>query len=159
MVLSGSEQEIEIVRAWHNLKRAEMNLIRRRWELPRGEFMMLHQINLCNNEQKTACAGEPGVRASHIGEVMEISRPAVSQMLKALERKGLIERTTAPNDRRMVSVRLTRQGRELLDRAWSDYTDMIRRVCVEMGQDGTQQLIESFNRLYQVSEKIKKDMD
>ena len=80
-------------------------------------------------------------------------------MLKALERKGLIERTTAPNDRRMVSVRLTRQGRELLDRAWSDYTDMIRRVCVEMGQEGTQRLIDSFNRLYQVSEKIKKDMD
>ena len=76
-MLSGSEQEIEIVRAWHNLKRAEMNLIRRRWELPRGEFMMLHQINLCNSGQKTACAGEPGVRASHIGEVMEISRPAV----------------------------------------------------------------------------------
>ncbi len=52
----------------------------------------------------------PSALTSYLG----VTKGTVSQTLQALERKGLIEKTTASQDRRAVALTLTVEGEELL---------------------------------------------
>ena len=72
-----------------------------------GEFFTLGMIE----RYKDSSTG--GVEASLIREVSQMSGPAVSQMLKALEKKDYIKRVMVEEDRRKVLVCLTQQGKEI----------------------------------------------
>jgi DNA-binding MarR family transcriptional regulator len=52
---------------------------------------------------------------SHLGEYMDISAPAASQLVDRLVQHGLVERTEDPNDRRAKQLALTPKGRELIE--------------------------------------------
>lgn len=53
---------------------------------------------------------------SHVADFLTATRGTVSQTLKALARKGLIEETRSQTDRRSISYTPTRQGQNLLKR-------------------------------------------
>ena len=53
-----------------------------------------------------------------IARLAGISRAAVSSVLNTLERDGLVERARDQTDRRLVTVRLTREGRRRLQTAY-----------------------------------------
>jgi DNA-binding MarR family transcriptional regulator len=61
---------------------------------------------------------------SELAQAKNISRPAISQGVDMLVNKGLVTRTTHPDDRRYVELALTQEGNALLDavfqntRAW-----------------------------------------
>ena len=52
-------------------------------------------------------------------------------LIDTLERDGFVKREHAPDDRRMMLVRLTARGRSFLDRVLPDY---FRRITALMGQ-------------------------
>ena len=54
------------------------------------------------------------VTAYHLG----LSLPGMSRLIDALVRKGLVNRTACPNDRRHIRLELTPKGRAALDLAW-----------------------------------------
>lgn len=54
---------------------------------------------------------------SDIGARMEISSAAASQLVEKLVQAGLLERAEHPNDRRAKQLRLSAQGRELVEAA------------------------------------------
>lgn len=56
-----------------------------------------------------------GMSISELAAAKHISRPAISQAVDALVKKGLLTRTQRPNDRRFVELTLTGQGNALLD--------------------------------------------
>jgi DNA-binding MarR family transcriptional regulator len=72
---------------------------------------------------------------SDIGERMDISAPAASQMVDRLVQHGLVERTEDPNDRRARQLTLTPKGRELIEAGltarthWVD--DLVRSLAPE----------------------------
>lgn len=51
---------------------------------------------------------------TEIREYLAVSKPAVSQMLSALEKRGLLEKEPAPENRRSLIVRLTSSGEGVL---------------------------------------------
>ncbi len=53
---------------------------------------------------------------SQVAEFMATTRGTVTQTLKALARKGLIEEVRSQTDQRWISYSVTRQGTEILDR-------------------------------------------
>jgi DNA-binding MarR family transcriptional regulator len=57
---------------------------------------------------------------SELAEAKNISRPAISQGVDLLVNKGLITRTTNPQDRRYIQLELTPAGNELLDTVFQD---------------------------------------
>ena len=58
--------------------------------------------------------GENGLdNISELSERLNITKGAVSQYLKKLEKKGFIERVQESEDKRQYSVRLTEKGKEL----------------------------------------------
>ncbi|HLU28923.1 MAG TPA: MarR family transcriptional regulator [Glycomyces sp.] len=59
-------------------------------------------------------AGE-SLAISQIAEAIDVDRPRASRLTGELLADGLIERDTDPGDSRYVLIRLTAQGRELVD--------------------------------------------
>ena len=59
-------------------------------------------------------AGPDGLPTLTIGERMIEHTPGVTRLVDRLERKGLVERTPCPKDRRRVFCRITSKGLELL---------------------------------------------
>jgi DNA-binding MarR family transcriptional regulator len=53
--------------------------------------------------------------------------PAVSRSVDALVRMGLIDRVADPNNRRRLAMRLTQEGKDLLDRPFSTRTALVEK--------------------------------
>jgi DNA-binding MarR family transcriptional regulator len=60
-------------------------------------------------------AGPEGLPTLTIGERMVEQTPGVTRLIDRLERKGLVERTPCPKDRRRVFCQITPKGLGLLD--------------------------------------------
>ncbi|MBC3843519.1 MarR family transcriptional regulator [Streptacidiphilus sp. 4-A2] len=52
------------------------------------------------------------VAASDLGAKTLLSRSQVSRVVDSLQNRGLVERSTAPNDARSIRIALTRAGRD-----------------------------------------------
>jgi len=59
--------------------------------------------------------GSGGVRSSELAQHLRIAPRSATEVVDALEAKGLVERSPDPSDRRATLVTLTDHGRELSD--------------------------------------------
>ena len=59
-------------------------------------------------------AGPDGLPTLSIGERMIEQTPGVTRLVDRLERKGLVDRSPCPKDRRRVFCRITEKGLDLL---------------------------------------------
>lgn len=69
--------------------------------LPTAPGKILHQLQLVHPE---------GLGVKALAQAVSLSPGAVSQTVQTLVDVGLIDRSTAPNDRRAVVIRLTDEG-------------------------------------------------
>jgi len=83
--------------------------------LLKGHDLSAATYNLLRILRGAAAAGLEHGRACHeIGEHMVAQVPDVTRLVDRLEKAGLVERTRCEVDRRVVYVRITRAGLELL---------------------------------------------
>jgi DNA-binding MarR family transcriptional regulator len=59
-----------------------------------------------------AMIGGGASRASHLAGQLALAKPTVSATVDTLVERGLVERTAAPDDRRVTSLSLTGTGRD-----------------------------------------------
>jgi len=127
-------------------------------KISRGEHVMLHVIYNFMKEQSQLHeehAIPPGMKVSELSEHLKISPPSVSQMVNGLEEKNYVERVTTKNDRRVVYIRLTEQGKSILEKVTQEFMTFMDQVVSRLGTDDTTQLIHLFNRLYDVVNEIR----
>ncbi len=76
----------------------------------------------------------PGSMAE-LATAKNISRPAISQAVDVLVKKGLVTRTQSPTDRRYVELTLTEAGNSLLDTVFKEtrgwMKDRMKSLCAE----------------------------
>ena len=109
-----------------------------------GEFFTLGMIE---RHQDSATGG---VEASLIREVSQMSGPAVSQMLKALEKKSFIKRVMVQEDRRKVLVCLTQQGKEILSTSKKIFLSVVDKIYEDFGEEDTKKFIELLKRYQEI---------
>lgn len=80
-----------------------------------GDSLTLSQYALLQG-----LAERPDARVQELARSAGITAPTATRILDALERRGVVSRTRASDDRRGVTVVLTPDGRELLD-CWNDW--------------------------------------
>ncbi len=105
-------------------------------EISHSEFGLMNVIN----EYITP----DGITVSQIAEVMDITPPAVSRTLKALDEKGFIERRTNVLNRRSTIVTLTEKGEQILSSAQKNMLSMMSFVGKQMGEER----VSEFNLLF-----------
>ncbi len=145
-----SQKEM-LMQAMHRMKKAQV------WPpffpgVSRGEFFMLHKIEHLVKNKDTE---KPGAKITDLSVAAEMSKPAVSQMLNSLEEKGMIERVMTKNDRRVVYVNLTEQGKTQLEKIAKQMDSLLDEIVKELGQEDTEEFARLLNKLNHILEEIK----
>lgn len=77
---------------------------------------------------------DPDATQSDIAVRLELSEPAVTQMVARLQREGLIERTRDASDRRRWRLKVSPDGLEKADRARVAFEGVNARLEAMMGE-------------------------
>lgn len=118
--------------------------------IAKGEFMLLWHIGIPNR-----FAGD--LTVSDIQKKLGLTMPAISQMLKNLESKNLIERSVDKNDRRRVIVKVMPEGEKILEEMKNSIDQTIGEAIARMGEQQCEQLITLILKFANIMEEIGKE--
>ena len=93
--------------------------------------------------------GPDGVRPSVLAERAGMSKQALNQLLRSLERLGYLARADAPGESRARIVRLTKRGRAAYSEVLAILRDIEREWSVELGSEDFDQLKELLFRVWE----------
>lgn len=118
--------------------------LRRRTSAALGPWRLSpHQSRALGMIARHSC-GEEELRLSGLAEHLRIAPRSATEVVDALEERGLVLRSPSPSDRRAVALTLTDAGRELraeIDKARSAHADDFFAVLSEDEQDTLRQLL------------------
>jgi DNA-binding MarR family transcriptional regulator len=77
-------------------------------------------------------APDQALRMTALATSVEATLPRLSHVVARLERRGLVERTPVPSDRRASEVRLTSQGRRAVVLATPEHVATVRRLVLDV---------------------------
>ena len=100
----------------------------------------LHVIFLMGEQSESA-----RVRPGCVAQQMHVTPSAMSQVLKTLCEKGLVDRGRDGEDCRAVAVRLTEPGRVLAERVDAEFSRRARELVEYVGVDRMRAMIETMN--------------
>ncbi|MEE4189620.1 MAG: MarR family transcriptional regulator [Roseobacter sp.] len=89
----------------------------------------------------------PGLTASHVMERGAMDKVAVSRAVNKLEEKGMLSRTTNPQDRRRVALKLSRKGVNLFNAVIPGAMDYERRLLESLSLEERATLNRLLKRL------------
>ena len=95
-----------------------------------------------------------GMKTSELTKDLCITKPATSKILNLMEEKGYIERHSNKSDRRVVYVKLTKEGEMFLRDQNKKFESFTCKVVEKMGEEDTDNLIRLFGKLYNVIEEL-----
>lgn len=98
-----------------------------------------------------------GIQPSELGEILHMTRPAVTSLVNSLEEQQCVERINAEEDRRVVFVRPTAKGVSLVKRLGDELAADIGDVLTELGEEDTKELLRILDRIRTVLENRQED--
>jgi DNA-binding MarR family transcriptional regulator len=122
--------------SWEALLSAQVSVMRgfaaeRMWdEVSLAEYDVLYAL------KKAGCA----LRQSELMKQVLLSQPALSRLVERLEQRGLVQRSTDPNDRRGVLVALTDDGAAAQQRTGSRHARSVEERMRRLTPDQQRQL-------------------
>jgi DNA-binding MarR family transcriptional regulator len=84
---------------------------------------------------------------SRLADVIGASLPSVTGIVDRMEERGLVERVRVPDDRRVVLVRPTQAGLDLVDEAELVRSDLFRRALGRLSDEDLDDLTRITNHL------------
>jgi DNA-binding MarR family transcriptional regulator len=90
---------------------------------------------------------QPGLKQSDVAAALGIQRANFVVLFDGLERRGLAQRSAAPNDRRSYALYLTGEGERVLARAKELETELEGRLDARLGPGGREQLLALLGRI------------
>lgn len=131
------------------LKKA-MSIFSSECEMQINELTILQNITgKCSKE----CTGV-NLDVPDIQDKLHITKPAVSYILNALEKKEYIERQIDSKDRRKISVTATPKGMEAAEESIKKYDEAWDEIVDRFGEQDMITLIGLLNRLSDICEEI-----
>ena len=116
------------------------------------EFMFLNALNCCierSPEFNGSC-----VKASSISKYTGLPKSAVSKMLNVLEKKNFIVRSHSVNDRRVVYISISDEGKMYLMNTRKSIDNLSAVIAEELGEENTAEFIRLTEVIIDTIEKI-----
>jgi DNA-binding MarR family transcriptional regulator len=85
-------------------------------------------------------AGPAGIALSAVAERLPAGDPDVTGLLDRLEQRGMAYRAREAPDRRVVTARITKEGRRLLEELEGPVAELHRRQLGPLGERGLRDL-------------------
>lgn len=82
------------------------------------------------------------VRMTDVSRFMMVSKPAATQAVNRLVDRGYVERVDDPNDRRVVYIQPTPEGRRCFEEELEMRLSIMRRAVARIGEEKGRQLAE-----------------
>lgn len=134
------------------LKKSHMNMVLQ--ELTHVEFTTLH---VWKRGHQMKPDGE--ITVSDLAKYTGTNLPSVSRILKQLEEKGFIEREIGGEDRRAISVIVTKNGEEVLFREENRLKQYRDAVYQEMGESEILELFRLMEDFLRSSNTVVKKLE
>jgi DNA-binding MarR family transcriptional regulator len=90
-----------------------------------GRFLVMIVMNRTPNQQ---------VNPSMLAEKLGVKRATMTGLLERLEKDNFIERLADSSDRRKIGVRLTAEGRQVLEKTLPDYYRNMAKLTVSLSE-------------------------
>lgn len=90
-----------------------------------------------------------GLSQAQLSDMMLVNRANVTTLIDRMEKAGLVERSTPPEDRRFNIIRLTEKGKALLDQVEPAYVAEVQRVMAVLKEAEQDKLIENMQKIRQ----------
>lgn len=84
---------------------------------------------------------------SEIADKMSHTTAAATGLVDRLEKLGYVERTTSPNDRRKVMVKITSKGRDLVDAMRLDMIERLNNVLGELTPEEQRMWLQIYTKI------------
>ena len=95
---------------------------------------------------------------NEIGRKVLLTSGSITVAVDRLEIKGLVERRSSPDDRRAKIVHLTREGKRLITRAYSQHAEDMERLASELSPNDRSTLIRLLKKIgYKAVAELKQD--
>ena len=112
-----------------------------------GQLQPVHLQALAFLDRANRYSNTPQILAEYLGS----TKGTVSQSLLLLYRRGLIDRKTDPDDRRVVRLRISARGKQLLEtvaleRRWANVFEHVPREQVETTLHVLKQMLTSLQK-------------
>ena len=122
-----------------------------------GTDLNMTELILMNGFAGNTADPENNVALSDVRGYLSISKGAVSQMLGSLEKKGFINREIDKNNRRNLIVTLTPEGRKVLERQYSDFSDRLEKIIDQLGENYVRQMITIVERMIEIINELENE--
>jgi DNA-binding MarR family transcriptional regulator len=107
--VSSRKLAAELLELWHHLMRGSSQQM----------YALIAELDVSITHMKTLhvlADGGSELSVKELSDRLGLSLPGASRIVDALMRRGWLERREDPDDRRMKRVRITEEGRKVLDR-------------------------------------------
>lgn len=95
---------------WESLFRAQVAVMRRLQAAPAFKALALNEYDVLFTLSRCPSGW---LRLNELNDNVLLSQSSLSRLVERLEKRGLVERSPAPNDGRGILIQLTETGREL----------------------------------------------
>ena len=117
-----------------------------RWDISPSQFNVLNLLR-----------GEPrGLSQIEVGRQLIMHRSNVTGLIDRLEKRGLVRREDAANDRRAYRLVLTAQGRGLMNRIIPHYYAMAESIWVGFSASRARELASALKQLSRRADELLK---
>ena len=110
-------------------------------KLTRSEQELLMILALTLNEDKKA------ITVTEISNLLQIQPAGVTHLINPLEKEGYIERLPAANDRRIVLIGLTENGRQKANGFMEEVQEQLVGLINHLGEEDSKKLIDLMSRM------------
>ncbi len=129
--------------AYLNVLRTSTTLLAELVELLRPHELTQPQYNVLRILRG---AGEQGLPSGEIGDRMVSREPDMTRLLDRMEARGFVSRQRGPADRRVVTARITDEGRRVVDALDVPVQEMHARQLGHMSEEELRTLIALLER-------------
>jgi DNA-binding MarR family transcriptional regulator len=121
-------------------------ILNSRGSLSYQQFRVLHTI----------ASLTPPVSQTDLAREIQRELNSVSMIIDRMETAGLVTRTRSDSDRRTVHLKLTRRGKNLLEKGISINEELVERLTSKFSETETENMIRLLTKLQQ---RITKELD
>ena len=111
-----------------------------KYGLSQGRFLVLIVMNRTPLET---------VNPSFLAKKLGVTRATMTGLLNGLKTGSFIERLADPRDRRRIGVRLTPEGRQVLEKLLPEYYRIMARLTAGLGENERQTMLSLLAKINQ----------
>ena len=90
------------------------------------------------------------VKVSDLSDVLNIPRPGVTRTIKEMEKKGLVQKVSSPNDGRVTYLSLTEHGKEISEKYNENYFNELIPYLDGVSDADADCMIQTIQKFYYI---------